>query len=273
MNRRGCVAAVVLAIVSVDASALAATKKDECIGAFDRGQRARREGHFKEAKESLVLCSALECPAVVRADCADVLRQVDAAQPSIVLKASDAKGADLTDVTVELNGAPIATSLDGRALPVDPGPLALVFKRPPWEPVTVNVVIAETEKNRIVVARLGPPAPAQLPVPPPAKVEDAPARSIVGWAVPGVLAAIGAAGFAFGGIVRLGAGSDAEDLKTRCGPTCPSGERDRLGGELVKANIGLGVGIGGLVLAAATWFILAPRSAKTTAVLMRGFSW
>lgn len=261
-----------LAILGVPATALAAGKKEECIGAFDKGQRARREGHFKEAKESLLICSAQECPAVVRADCADVLRQVDAAQPSIVLKAADAKGADLTDVTVELNGASFATSLDGRALPVDPGKLSLVFKRPPWEPVTVNVVVAETEKNRIVAATLGPPAPASVvpPPAPPGPVEQA--RSTVGWIVPGALAAVAVGGFAFGGIVRLGAGNDADDLKARCGPTCPPSERDRLSDDLVKANIGLGVGIGGLVLAAATWFILAPRSARTTA-LTRGFTW
>jgi hypothetical protein len=51
----------------------------------------------------------------VRGDCGDVLKQVDATQPSIVLGAADAKGNDLTDVTVELDGKRIPRG-NGNAL-------------------------------------------------------------------------------------------------------------------------------------------------------------
>lgn len=256
--------AIVLAASSlllVSNAAAAPPKKDDCINAFDAGQRAKREGHLKQAHESLLICVQTECPAVLRSDCGDVLKQVDAAQPSIVLGASDAKGNDLTDVTVELDGAPLVTALDGRAVLVDPGQLSLVFKRPPWDPVTVDVLVKEAEKNRSVRATLGPPAPVSAPPAATKPVPPAPARGVVGYAVPGALAALGVGALAFAGVTRLGAGSDADDLKASCGPTCPQSERDALSSDLVRANVFFGVGIGAIVLAATSWFLLAPSSA------------
>jgi hypothetical protein len=253
----------VLLFVSSDAFA-AAPKKEECISAFDAGQRARREGHLKQSHESLVVCSQKECPSVLRADCSDVLRQVDDAQPSIVLGASDASGKDLTDVTVELDGTPLVTELNGRAILVDPGKLALVFERPPWDPVTVDVVIKEGEKGRSVRATLGPPA-STTPAPPaatkpvPVRPEETPPRSVLGYAVPGTLAALGLAALTYAGVTSLEAGNDADGLKSTCGPICPESDRDSLSSDLVRANASFAIGVGLVVLAATSWFILGPR--------------
>lgn len=251
------------ALLVVSNVAAAAPKKEECIAAFDAGQRARREGHLKQAHESLLVCSQKECPGVLRADCSDVLRQVDDAQPSIVLGAADASGRDLTDVTVELDGKPLVMALDGRAIVVDPGKLSLVFKRGTWDPVTIDVVIKEAEKNRSIRATLGPAAPAPpaatTPIAP-VKREDERKRSAVGYAVPATLAALGLGSLGYAGVTRLNAGRDADDLKSSCGPTCPQSERDSLSSDLVRANATFAIGIGALVLAATTWFILGRGS-------------
>ena len=245
--------------------------KEACITAFDQAQQARRAGHFGQSREELLVCSQTACPAVVRADCADVLKQVASAQPTIVLKAADAHGTDLTDVSVELNGQKLASSLDGRAIPVDPGKLALVFSRPPWKPVPVEVVIAEGEKGRIVQATLGPPLPPEErrvvydgpPSPPPK-------RSTAGWAVPVGLGVVSIASFVIAGVTRVGVGNDADDAKKPggCAPLCSSSDRDHWSGELVRANVFLGIGIGTAVLAAASWLVLAPkRSTRSTGAL------
>ena len=235
--------------------------KEACITAFDQAQQARRAGHFGQSREQLLVCSQTACPSVVRADCADVLKQVAAAQPTIVLKAADAHGTDLTDVSVDLNGKSLTSTLDGRAIAVDPGKLALVFSRPPWKPVPVEVVIAEGEKGRIVQATLGPPLPPSErrdfdgpPLPPPK-------RSTVGWAVPIGLGVVGVASFIIAGVTRIGVGNDADaDRSTGgCAPFCSATERDDLSGKLVRANVFLGIGIGTAVLAAASWFVLAPK--------------
>ena len=253
---------VALATCLASSRAHAVTTKEACIAAFDDAQRARRAGQLRAARSELLTCSQQQCPAVVRADCAGVLRQVEAAQPTIVLKASDAKGNDLTDVSVELNGEKLASSLDGRAMPVDPGTLSLVFRRPPWDPVKVDVVIAEAEKNRIVRATLGPPPaePRVVRAAPPA-----PRRSAAGWGVPGGLALVGVGALVFAGVTRLSLGERADDLRARCAPDCSQAERDRMSNDLVVTNVVLGAGIGTLVLAAATWFILAPKSASPRA--------
>ena len=268
-----------LALSLVPATALAAPPtKEQCITAFDHAQQLRRSGHLRESREQLLTCSQSACPSMVRADCADVLKQVASAQPTIVLKAADAHGTDLTDVLVELNGTTLTSSLDGRALPVDPGKLSLVFKRPPWAPVPVDVVIAEGEKGRIVQATLGPPLPpperARLeplgPPPPPPK------RSTAGYAVPIGLATVSIASFGIAGITRMSVGSQADDARATggCAPNCTSAQRDDWSGKLVQTNVLLGVGIGTAVLAAASWFVLAPkRPARTTALAYPTLTW
>lgn len=231
-----------------------------CIKAFDDGQRARSDGRLRVAREKLLVCSQKECPGVLREDCAGVLREVDGATPTIVLAASDRDGKDLADVEVTLAGQTIATRLDGRAVTVDPGRLVLEFKHAPWAPVKVEIVVAEGEKNRNVRATLGPPketAPDRHD-----GNEPEPKRSFVGWAVPVGFAVIGAGSLAFAGSTRLRLGNEADDLRSSCAPECPESDTQALRDDLSVANVFLGVGIVSLVVAGASWFILAPRESS-----------
>lgn len=252
--------------------------KEACIATFDAAQQHRSDGQLKRAREELVACTQRECPAVLRVDCAEVLRQVESAQPSIILKAVDAAGHDLLDVTVEMNGEVLATALDGRAITVDPGKLSIVFRHPPYEPATVVVLLRETEKQRLVTATFGasdgpvaerpaPPAVKEEPPPPPA---GAPSRGVVGWVVPASLAALGVAALTVAGVRRLDLGSEADTLRETCGVSCPSTERDRLSSELVTTNVILGAGIGALALAVGSWFVLAPSRPSRAAVMWDG---
>lgn len=259
--RRALVVPVVVVSSLLSSVAFAAPPDTHtCIKAFDDGQRMRSDGRLRAAREKLLVCSQKECPGVLREDCAGVLREVDGATPSIVLVASDRDGKDLADVEVTLAGRTIATRLDGRAVTVDPGRLVLEFKRPPWAPVKVEIVVAEGEKNRNVRAVLGPPK---------AMTGDghdgdgdgarAPKRSVAGWAVPIGLAVVSVGSFAFAGSTRLRIGNEADDLRSTCAPACPASETETLRDDLAVANVFFGVGIGAAVFAAASWFFLAPR--------------
>jgi hypothetical protein len=263
-------ALLVLAILSAAprAWAVPSPTKEACIAAFDEAQRLRRAGSLRISREQLVICSQQECPAVVRADCAGVLREVESAQPSIVLKAADPSGNDLTDVSVELGGAKLTTTLDGRALAVDPGKLSLVFTRAPWKPVTVEVVVAEGEKGRIVQAQFGTPTSKPL-----GATRPADKRSVAGWAVPAGLAAMSATAFTFAGLSRLSLGDDADSLRTTCGPACPQADRDDLSDRLVRANVVFGIGVTALAAAVLTWFVLGPKPASTRASLPQLMTW
>lgn len=255
--KRGSLSVILAILVASPVNAYAAPTKEACISAFDQAQQLRRAGHLRQSREQLVVCSQSECPKLVRADCADVLRQVEAAQPTIVLKASDAKGADLTDVRVEVDGQTLARSLDGRAIAVDPGKLSIVFHRPPWKAVGLDVVVAEGEKGRVVQVTLGPPAPkprveTSAPVPP--------ERGVIGWVVPAGLGLLGLGSLAAAGVSRLDLGSEADDLRARCAPACPQEDRDRMSSQLVTTNVMLGVGVGALALATMAWFIFTPKA-------------
>jgi len=231
-----------------------------CIKAFDDGQRLRSDGRLRAAREKLLVCSQKECPGVLREDCAGVLREVDGATPSIVLAASDRDGRDLADVEVTLAGRVIATRLDGRAVTVDPGRLALEFKHAPWAPVKMEIVVAEGEKNRNVRALLGPPKESA------ADRHDGngppPQRSLVGWAVPVGFAIVGVGSLAFAGATRMRIGNEADDLRSTCAPECPDAQTESLRDDLPVANVFLGFGLVSVCVAGATWFILAPRESS-----------
>jgi hypothetical protein len=234
--------------------------KTECIAAFDQGQQSRSNGHLRQAQKELLVCTDKECPALVRADCANVLREVEDAQPTIVFKATDGAGRDLSDVTIQANGEKLVQGLDGRAIAVDPGKLSLTFEAQHWPKVTMEVVIRESEKRRIVTAVLGPVARA-APVAERAPTASSPTRgerSTVGWVVPGGLVAVGGLALGIAGLLRIGLGNEADDLRASCGLSCSQADRDRLSNELVDTNVLLGVGIGAVALAAVAWFILAP---------------
>jgi hypothetical protein len=83
-----------------------------CLDAASRGQTLRDARKFVEAREQFLVCAASTCPAAVRADCVTWLTEVDKALPSVVITAKDASGADVVDVTVAVDGRPLASKLD-----------------------------------------------------------------------------------------------------------------------------------------------------------------
>jgi hypothetical protein len=172
---------VSLCLSSLASPALAADPtKDECITDNENGQRLQKEGKLREAKEHLQVCLASSCPKLVRDDCADRLRAVDAAQPSLVFEAKDAAGAPITAVTVTMDGAPLTDHLDGSALVVDPGEHKLAFGAAGMAPIEKTIVVQAGEKNRhevIVLSAPQPVAPPAPPTPPPPPPPPAPSSA------------------------------------------------------------------------------------------------
>lgn len=250
--------------ISLGAASLAhaAPETVACIAAFDDGQRLRGERHLLAARERLLACARTECPSEIRSDCANVLREVELATPSVVLGASDGDGHDVTDVHVDLNGHRIAAQLDGRAISVDPGKLVLRFERAAGgPPVTVEILVGEGEKNRAVRTVLGPKsAVADVPKEPSKVPLHEEKRSFIGWAAPIGFAVVGAGALTFAGITRLRLGDEVDGLQASCGTRCDPSERDRLHDKLAVANVSLAIGITSVVLSAASWFLFAPRS-------------
>src|ERR1700682_5135359 len=101
MKTRLSVIAILCALTFATSSALAAkpTKK-ECAAANEAAQDLRSAGRLRDARASLAVCTAASCPGPIREDCAQRLKDVEAAIPTVVFVAKDAAGNDLGAVRV-----------------------------------------------------------------------------------------------------------------------------------------------------------------------------
>ena len=257
MRARSASAALVVAALLVSASAAAAdgapasataTPKAECVGQLDRAQSLQTARKLRDARASYLACSADTCPDLVREDCARSLVELDRAMPTVVFSAR-ADGRDVTDARVLLDGEAVATALDGHAVALDPGNHVARFERAGGGVFEVKLVAREGEKSRAVSATfVTGNAPA-----------DKPAMESGRFPIlPVILGGTGLLALGGSFYVRLNADSDAESLRSSCAPSCDQSSRDALSDKLVVANVALGIGIGALALAAATW-LFDPR--------------
>ncbi len=136
--------AVALAAVSLPRPAFADTKAD-CAKAYEASQEQRSGGKLRAARESLVTCSQTACPAFIKKDCAKWLSEVEGAIPTVVFSAK-AGSEDLSDVKVSLGDQTLAESLDGKAIPMDPGTHTFVFDSAKHGSKELKFVVKEGKK-------------------------------------------------------------------------------------------------------------------------------
>ncbi len=236
-----------------------ALDKASCAAAAEAGQRLRKHGELVAAREQLVVCANPECPSIVSHDCTGWLGEVQRSLASFVVRAHDASGQPLREVTVKLDGATLPESAPTVAIEVDPGPHVVGCEREGFAPFEQTVPLAEGERGLEIDCRLveivpppepiGPPPPATVPGPSLAPLPAAtatPTASIpwVVWPL-AVLGAAGATGFVGFGI----AGRNDENTLT-CGPYCT---QDAIGPAKTKfalADVSLVVGVVALGAAA-----------------------
>ena len=133
-----------------------ADAKQRCAVAYESAQEARAAGELKRAQENLVVCAQSNCAAFIQADCSDWLTAVQRDLPSVVFSAKKPNGEESFETSVMLDGDLIATSLDGRAVPIDPGVHEFEFALDGFKSVRRRVVIRQGEKNRVVGVVFGP---------------------------------------------------------------------------------------------------------------------
>jgi hypothetical protein len=214
-----------------------------CVDAVASGQKLAHGGQLRAARTAFLDCDRSACPAEVRAVCDRLVNDVEARLPTVVFGARDADGRDLADVSVRVDGAPLASSMDGKAVAVDPGPHVLQFTRAGSLPVQQDVVLREAEKNRLLIVTFPGPAARVTAAPPP---ESGPSRPVppLAYVLGGVgLAALGA---------FIGLDVDGQSRYASCRASgCPgslSAERD----------VAFATVAGSLVLlGSATWVLLA----------------
>jgi hypothetical protein len=136
-----------------------ADDKNDCQSAHEQGQLARREGRFDDARAAFATCQADACPAVVRSRCAEFARELETAQPSVVIIVRDPQGAEASGARIRVDGAaPVDVSAMG--LRLNPGSHTFVVEAVGFPSVERTITLPEGLKNMQVAFSL---ARAELP--------------------------------------------------------------------------------------------------------------
>lgn len=243
-----------LALVTT-AGPSAPPSKDQCFASFEQGQTLRSQGALGAARAELEVCAHAACPDLTRNDCAKWLTEVDASVPTLTLAVTDRSGRDVVDVRVSIDGRVLVERLDGKAIPVDPGPHKLQISRPGEQPIELDLVVREGEKNRRVVARFG-------------------GGSSAGG---GGISAVSPAAWVLGGVGVLGLGvfavvgglglADKSDAEQSCGSRCSDDVVDPIRTKFIVADVALSVGLLSLAAGITVGIITGLGSAPPSAAL------
>lgn len=234
-----------------------------CVDAHSEGQVRRDASDFMRAAELFQGCVDTSCPEPIRVECASFASKLAEQMPTVVLGAVDASGADVPNVSVEVDGKLFVETLTGRATPINPGSHELVFRTPDGTTATMTVLVLEGAKNRKIVARLAPATPTPVARAPSTVLTTASPRA---ERADKTLAYV----LAGGGLVALGAftyfavsGSAREgELRDTCAPSCSKSDARAVGTKYLIADISLVLAAG--LLGTGTYlYFTAPQAQKT----------
>jgi hypothetical protein len=256
---RAFLVAIAVAVFGVSLPARA-DQKAECAAAYEASQEQRASGKLRDARKSLVTCSQAGCKDFIKKDCAKWLAEVDSALPTVVFGAKQ-NDKDLTDVRVKLGDEVLAESLDGKAIPMDPGTYEFVFENKDGTSKQVKFVVKEGQKSQNVAADFSVEKPeggessggegASI------STADKPSNKTLAYVLMGV-GVLGVAGFAYFG---LSGNSEKDDLACADSKTCTDDDLDPIKQKYLLADISLGVGV--VSLAVGTYLLVT--SPKKTA--------
>jgi hypothetical protein len=259
-----------------DAQAAPPTK-DECVEAHSRGQDARDKGQLADSKRLFLLCAQSSCPALLQSDCAKFGDELGRTVPSVSFVARDGKGNDLVDTQVYVDGVLAQSRLDeGKSHDLDPGKHTIRFVHA-GKDVTQSVVVSSGEKGRNIVAVFGDNGATSAVVGSTTGAATAapstPSRSVV----PLIVAGLGGAAMVVGTVLLVsGLGAvpaNCSRSSHECAAAPGDASFDEAKSAVGRANIGIGLGLGGAAVAVTglIWYFASspsePERAPSTAGL------
>lgn len=260
--RAAMVALVAGAASSWPVTAGADTKQD-CLAAYDKSQTLLQGNKLLAAREQLLVCGRAACPGFVADDCGKWLSDVDNRTPTIVIEARGPDGQDAVEVTVEVDGAPFLSRIEGKALPIDPGEHVFRFQMAGTPAIERRLVIHESVKGRRIQVEFQPDKPDAGAAAPRPELATTPApRSKVPASVY-LLGGVGLAGIASFTYFGLDYDSRLNDLDS-CKPNCEVSRTDRANVSRVIAFVSAGVGVAAIGTAAVL-FLTSSRPAEPAA--------
>ena len=278
MMQRRVISVVLASLTVAGASAFAArARADEaaCIAASESALTLRKDGKLHATLAQLAICSDLTCSEIVRTECTKREAQVQAAMPTLIFAAKDGSGNDLVAVTVTMDGAPFASTLDGLPIAVDPGSHAFHFEAKGVPSVDKTIVLREGDAGRHETVTLGSPPPAPPTAPAPSSTV-APSSWSTQKSLAVVSAGVGVVGIALGAVFGGLAISDKNQETSNCSSTsCSNRPQASEDYDTAKKNgtvSTVGFIAGGVFLAggAVLWFTAPKTKEASSASAIRG---
>jgi hypothetical protein len=285
-------AAVLSCATPSNAQSPRAKERRACASQYEKAQELRQASKLRQSKDAMLRCAKPACGDFVQGECTRWLSQIDAEMPSVAIAANDEAGQPVLDVEVTMDGEKLASRLDGRALPVDPGMHDFSFKTPTGAVVDRRIAISLGERNRVIVVKLVSPKPAPAAPPAPSKPESGareiglalvsappvrPANQVASSSEPPVPEA-GDKGsssllpYVVGGVGLVGVGGYAlfytmaktenNAMLEQCWPSCSEGRLDRVRNLYLASHISLGAGMAAIGTATFLYFQLNSGSDK-----------
>ena len=210
---------VSLAVFAAALPARAAPTPHECATASEDAAAAQKQEKLSTAKDRFLACADAACPAEIRDECGQRLKEVNDAMPTIVFDVKDAAGNDVAGARVTMDGNVLVDHLGAAALSIDPGSHVFRFETAdPSQTIEKTFVVRDAEKNRhLAVTLAGTPPPSAQGGAASSWSTQKTVAVILGLAAVGSLVA----GSATGALTF----SDWSHAKTECATACGSGSQ------------------------------------------------
>ena len=218
---------------------------DACLSSHEKAQSDTRDAKYASARQELKACTRAVCPAPIQEDCKTWLYELDQAQPTVVIVATDGADNTISDVRVTVDGKVVAQQLDGRALGIDPGDRRIRVALADGRSQEARLLIVDGQKRRLVRVRFAD-QPAEVPTDPDDVSNE---RSYVAEFI--LVGFAGVAITAFAVLAGVGFAREQE-LEDTCQPNCPSDDVDEVrriyNAADVMGVVGIASGIAALVV-------------------------
>jgi hypothetical protein len=203
-----------------------------------------RRSRLLHARDALQTCLNEACAPMLRSDCAGWLKEVEARTPSVVVEATSG-GSPVTGARLYVDGELRANGIDGKAMELEPGTHSFRVEPSGAAPVTVEAVIREGEKLKVVRVDIpsangsGKEPKANVTAPSAPSTPPAEKARPVPWTV-FVAAGVGVAAAAGFGIFAA-SGSSMKGELDPCRPDCPESRLSEVRTQFIVADVFLGV--------------------------------
>jgi hypothetical protein len=130
----------------------------DCMTAYEEANDRLRSSALLEAKPFLLICAKSECGIFLQRECLTAYTRLDTEDiPTVVLAVTDDAGVRQSEVQVTVDGQVLATRIDGRPLPVDPGIHDFSFSSAGVVFATERVLMVQGQRNRAIAASMHGP--------------------------------------------------------------------------------------------------------------------